>query len=153
MPARRQVLRRTAAIAGLLGCTGLFPQLAWAVGNNAFDAKTVQDALAALSPLSTGALAESADVSLSGPDRAEHGAIVPFSFGTSLPGVKQMLLLAEKNPVPLIAVFDILASLEPAFSIRAKLAQSTDVFAVAILHDGRALYARKAVGVTVGSCD
>lgn len=150
MPVRRQLLQRTVVIAGLLGCTGLFPQFAWAVVNKAFDAKTIQDALAALG---AAAPTESSDVLLTGPDWAAHGAIVPFSFSTALPGVKQMLLLVEKNPVPLVAVFEMSASLEPAFSIRAKLAQSTDVFAVAVLYDGRPLYARKAVAVAVGSCD
>jgi sulfur-oxidizing protein SoxY len=43
-------------------------------------------------------------------------------------------------------------SIEPAFSIRAKLAQSSDVYAVALMDDGRALYARRQVRVTLGSC-
>jgi sulfur-oxidizing protein SoxY len=150
MPARRQALRRTAALAGLLAGTGLFPHFALASGNNAFDAKTVQDALAALG---AGALVESGDVVLAGPEHAEHGAIVPFAISTTLPGVRRLLLLVEKNPVSLIALFEVSARIEPAFSIRAKLAQSSDVFAVAIMNDGRALYARKAVSVTVGSCN
>ena len=150
MPSRRQALKRTAVVAGLLACNGLFPQFARASRNKAFDAKTVQDALAALG---AGALAESGDVILTGPDIAENGAIVPFAFSTTLPGVKRLLLLVEKNPVSLIALFDVSASLEPAFSIRAKLAQSSDVFAVALMDDGRALYARKEVSVTLGSCN
>lgn len=150
MPSRRQALKRAAVVAGLLACTGLFPQFARASGNKAFDAKTIRDALDALG---AGALAESGDVILTGPDIAENGAIVPFAFSTTLPGVKRLLLLVEKNPVSLIALFDVSARLEPAFSIRAKLAQSSDVFAVALMDDGRALYARKEVRVTRGSCN
>lgn len=139
-----------AVVAGLLAGTGLFPQFARAFSAQAFDAKTIQDALAALG---AGALAESTEVVLTGPDLAENGAIVPFAFNTTLPGVQRMLMLVEKNPVPLIALFNVSDRIEPAFSLRAKLAQSSDVFAVALLDDGRALYARKAVSVTVGSCN
>ncbi len=150
MLSRRQTLKRTAVVASLLAGTGLFPQFAQAFSKQAFEAKTIQDALAALG---AGALAESGDVVLTGPDLAENGAIVPFALSTMLPGVKRMLLLVEKNPVSLIALFDVSASIEPAFSIRAKLAQSSDVYAVALMDDGRALYARKEVNVTLGSCN
>jgi sulfur-oxidizing protein SoxY len=63
-----------------------------------------------------------------------------------------LLLLVEKNPVPLVALFHVAPSVEPVFSIRAKLAQSSAVYAVALMDDGRALYARREVRVTLGSC-
>jgi len=146
---RRQALRHSGVVAGLLVGTGLFPQLALAYSTQAFGAKTIHDALAALG---AGALSESGDVTLTGPDIAENGAVVPFAFSTTLPGVRRLLLLVEKNPVPLIALFNVSAAVEPAFSIRAKLAQSSGVYAVAVMEDGRALYARKEVRVTLGSC-
>lgn len=149
MPSRRHALSHTAALAALLAGTGLFPQLAMASSNKAFDAKTIQDAMAALG---AGALSESGDVTLTGPDIAENGAVVPFAFSTTLPGVRRLLLLVEKNPVPLVALFNVSAAVEPAFSIRAKLAQSSGVYAVAVMDDGRALYARKEIKVTLGSC-
>ena len=146
---RRQVLGHAAALAGLLAGTGLFPRLARAYSDQAFGAKTVQDALGALGG---GALAESADVTLSGPDIAENGALVAFGLATTLPGARQLLLLVEKNPVPLVALFHVSPAVEPAFSLRAKLAQSSAVYAVAVMDDGRALYARREVRVTLGSC-
>ncbi|MBH2018042.1 MAG: thiosulfate oxidation carrier protein SoxY [Burkholderiales bacterium] len=149
MPSRRQALGHGAGLAGLLVGTGLFPQFALAYSRQAFDARTLQDALAALG---AGALSESSDVLLAGPDIAENGAIVAFAFSTALPGVRRLLLLVEKNPVPLVALFNVSPSIEPAFSIRAKLAQSSGVYAVAVMDDGRALYARKDVKVTLGSC-
>ena len=149
-PSRRQALGRTAVVAGLLAGLGLLPKFARAANSKAFDAKTVQEALAALG---SGAPIESGDVVLSGPDLVENGAIVPFSLGTTLPGVKRLLLLVEKNPVSLIALFEVSPSIEPTFSIRAKMAESSNVFAVALMDDGRALYASKAVSVTVGSCN
>ena len=38
------------------------------------------------------------------------------------------------------------------FSTRAKMGQSSDVYAVAIMADGRALFAKKEVKVTLGGC-
>jgi sulfur-oxidizing protein SoxY len=41
---------------------------------------------------------------------------------------------------------------EHNFSIRAKMGQSSDVYAVAITADGKALFAKKEVKVTLGGC-
>lgn len=149
MSSRRRALRHTAALAGLLAGTGLFSHRALAYSTQAFGATTIQEALAGIG---AGVLTESGDVILTGPDSAENGAIVPFAFSTALPGVKRLLLLVEKNPVLLVALFNVSPAVEPAFSIRAKLAQSSDVYAVAVMDDGRALFARKEVRVTIGSC-
>ena len=149
MAPRRQALGHGAALAALLLGAGLFTPLARAWNAQAFGAKSIADALAALG---AGALSESADVTLSGPDIAENGAVVAFGMAATLPGVKQLLLLVEKNPVPLVALFHVSPAVEPAFSIRAKLAQSSGVYAVALMDDGRALYARREVRVTLGSC-
>ena len=149
MQSRRQALKYTAVLPGLLACTGLFPQFAFAFSKEAFEASNIQDALKALG---TDALTESRDVTLAGPDFAENGAVVPFAVSTTLPGVKRLLILVEKNPDSLVALFNVSESVEPAFSTRVKLAQSSDVYAVAIMADGKAMYARKEVRVTLGSC-
>lgn len=149
MQTRRQALKKTSALAGLLASAALLPELAFAFSKEAFDAKTVQSAIKALG---AGALTESKDVSLTGPDIAENGAVVPFAVSTTLPGVKRLLILVEKNPAPLIAVFNVSDTVEPAFSTRAKMGQSSDVYAVALMADGKALYAKKEVKVTLGGC-
>ena len=150
MKNRREMLRQTAALAGLLASTGLFPQFAHAAFNKtAFDAKTVADAIKAYGP---GALAESKDVTVTGPDIAENGAVVPLGASTSLPGVKHLLILVEKNPSPLVAMFNVTEGIEANVATRAKMGQSSDVFAVAIMNDGRALFAKKEVKVTLGGC-
>lgn len=149
MQSRRQALKKTAMLAGLLASTGMFPQFAFAFSKDAFDAKSVQDALKALG---AGAMTESKDVAIAGPDIAENGAVVPFTVSTTLPGVKRLLILVEKNPSALIAVFNVSDSVEPAFSTRAKMGQSSDVYAVALMGDGKALYAKKEVKVTLGGC-
>ncbi len=149
MQSRRQALKKTAVVAGLLASTGLFPQFAFAFSKGGFEAKSIQDALKALG---AGALVESKDVTLTGPDIAENGAVVPFAASTTLPGVKRLLILVEKNPFPLVALFNVSDSVEPAFSTRAKMGQSSDVYAVAIMGDGKALFAKKEVKVTLGGC-
>ena len=45
---RRQVLKHSAVVAGLLAGTGLFPEYALAFNKAAFDAKSLADALKAL---------------------------------------------------------------------------------------------------------
>ena len=149
MQTRRQALKKSAIVAGLLASTGLFPQYAFAFSKDAFEAKSVQ---AALKALGGGTLAESKDVVLTGPDIAENGAVVPFAVSTTLPGVKQLLILVEKNPATLVAVFNVSENVESSFSTRSKMGQSSDVYAVALMTDGRALYAKKEVKVTLGGC-
>ncbi|MBL8388449.1 MAG: thiosulfate oxidation carrier protein SoxY [Hydrogenophaga sp.] len=148
MQNRRETLKQGAVVAGLLASAG-FPQFALAYNNAAFQAKSTQDAVKALGG---GALAESKDVSIGGPDIAENGAVVPLKAGTTLTGVKQLLVLVEKNPAALVAAFGVSDAVEANFSVRAKMGQSSDVYAVAIMNDGKAFYAKKEVKVTLGGC-
>ncbi len=150
MQNRRATLKQSLAVAGLLGTTGLFPQFAHAAFNKtAFDAKSVADAVKAYGGA---APAESKDVTLTAPDIAENGAVVPMAVATTLPGVKHLMVLVEKNPSALVAKFDVSDAVEANFSTRAKMGQTSDVYAVAITNDGKALYARKEVKVTLGGC-
>ena len=149
MQTRRKTLKQSAVVAGLLATTGLFPQYALAYNKGAFEAKNVADVLKALG---AGAPVASKDVTIGAPDIAENGAVVPFTASTVLPGVKQILFLVEKNPTTLIAIFNMTDSIEPNFSTRAKMGQSSDVYAVAVMADGKAFFAKKEVKVTMGGC-
>lgn len=150
MQTRRKILKQSAVVAGLLAATGMFPHYAFAAFNKtAFEAKTLPDVLKALG---AGAPVESKDVTIGGPDIAENGAVVPLTASTSLAGVKQILILVEKNPSALIAAFNVTDSVEANFATRAKMGQSSDVYAVAIMADGKALFAKKEVKVTLGGC-
>ena len=150
MQTRRDILRHSAAVAGLLATAGLLPREAQAAWNqSAFEAKNVAEAATALG---AAAPAESKDVTLTAPDIAENGAVVPMGVATTLPNVKHLLVLVEKNPSPLVAKFDVSESVDPNFLTRAKMGQSSDVYAVAITRDGKALYAKKEVKVTLGGC-
>ena len=149
MQSRRETLQRSAAVAGLLASAG-FPQFVHAaLHKNAFEAKSVQDAVKSAGGAS---LIESKDVTLTAPDIAENGAVVPMGISTGLPGVKHLLLLVEKNPLALVAIFQSSEALENNFLTRAKMGQTSDVYAVAIMADGKALWAKKEVKVTLGGC-
>lgn len=151
MKNRRDTLKHSAVVAGLLASAGLFPAAAFADFNKtAFEAKNLADVLKAIK--AGGAPTESKDVTITAPDIAENGAVVPLGASSSLPGVKQILILVEKNPSALVALFNITDSIEANVSTRAKMGQSSDVYAVAVMNDGRALFAKKEVKVTLGGC-
>jgi len=145
---RRDALRAVAALGVLLLACGYSTQ-AQAYNKAAFDARSLQDATRALS---LGAWSESREVNLTVPDVAENGAAVSVSLGTSLPQVRQMLVLVDKNPTPLAARFVLTDAVEPQFSTRIRMAETAQVYAVVILADGRVLFARKEVKVTLSGC-
>lgn len=149
MQNRRETLKQSLIVAGLLAGAGFMPKAALAWNKTAFEAKSTADAIKALG---AHAPTESKEVSLTGPDIAENGAVVPLTAATTLAGVKHLLIMVEKNPSVLVAQFNISEAVESKFSTRAKMGQSSDVYAVAIMNDGRALFAKKEVKVTLGGC-
>ena len=150
MQTRREMLARSATVVGLLAAAGMLPQSAMAAWSQAaFEAKTVADAVKALGG---GAPVESKDVAITGPDIAENGAVVPVGCATALPGVKRMLLLVEKNPNALAAVFDVTDAVETNFNTRVKMGQTSNVVAVAMMGDGKVLFAQREIKVTLGGC-
>jgi len=149
MPSRRDLLTRSAAIAGLLAA-GVLPARAQATWNKAaFETKSIDEALKALGlakPL------ESKDIVLTAPDIAENGAVVPIAASTTLPGVSRIAFMIEKNPTTLAGVFEFTEFVDTSISTRVKMAQTSNVLAVAIMGDGKVLYAQKEVKVTLGGC-
>jgi len=152
MTTRRQVIFRSAQLGAMLATLGLLPEAAQAQATynaGAFEAKTMPELMKALG---ASAPVESKDVTITGPDIAENGAVVPIGASTTLPGVKRILLLVEKNPSVLSALFDVTDSVDANFSTRVKMGQSSNVFAVALMGDGKVLYAVKEIKVTLGGC-
>lgn len=134
----------------MLAGAGLLPTPAQAAyPTAAFEAKTLAEVMKALG---AAAPAESKDVTVTAPDIADNGALVPIGVATTLAGVRRMLVVVEKNPAVLSAIFDVGQAIDANFSMRVKMGQSSHVYAVALLGDGRALYARKDVKVTLGGC-
>ncbi len=150
MKTRREMLSSGAKLAALMASVGLLPATAMADWNKvAFDAKTLAEAVKGLGG---GAPVASKDVTITGPDIAENGAVVPVGASTTLAGVKQLALMVEKNPNALAAVFNVTDAVEPSVSTRVKMGQSSNVFAVAIMNDGKVYYAQKEIKVTLGGC-
>lgn len=147
---RREMLSHSAKVAALLATAGLLPQAAQAAYNAAaFEFKTMAELIKSLGGATP---TESSDVTVTGPDIAENGAVVPIGVSTALPGVKKLLLLVEKNPSVLSAMFDVTDAIDANISTRVKMGQSSNVYAVAMMADGKVLFARKEVKVTLGGC-
>ena len=150
---RREMLSHSAKVATMLATLGLMPGLAraQAAGYNtaAFAAKSMPELTKALG---VGTPTESKDVTITGPDIAENGAVVPVGAATTLAGVKRLLMLVEKNPSMLAAMFDVTDSIDANIATRVKMGQSSDVYAVALMGDGKVLFARKEIKVTLGGC-
>lgn len=85
------------------------------------------------------------------PDVAEDGAVVPVSVSADLPHVESIVLLAEKNPAPLIAEFILGPEVEAYASTRVKLNADGAVLAVVKSQD-RYYEARKQVKVGISGC-
>ena len=151
MQTRRQTLKQSAAMATLAAGTGLLPTSVLAAFNTAaFEAKGIKDTLKALGI--NGDPVASTDVTLTAPDIAENGAVVPFALSTKLPDVKELILMVEKNPNALVAVFNVTPEVEAKFATRSKMGETSDVYAIAVTKDGKALFSKKEVKVTLGGC-
>ena len=149
MQTRRETLKQSALVAGLLASTGLFPQYAHAAFNKtAFEAKNVADALKALG---AGAPVESKDVTITGPDIAENGAVVPVGVASSLPNVTMVAILIEKNPNALAASFTLPEGTEANVQTRVKMGQTSNIYAL-VKSDGKFFMATKEIKVTLGGC-
>jgi sulfur-oxidizing protein SoxY len=147
---RRELLTHSVKVAGLLATAGLLPQAAHAAYNpQAFEVKTMAELMKVLGG---GTPVESKDVSITAPDIAENGAVVPVTVATTLPGAKRLLVLVEKNPSVMSAMFDVSDAVDANFATRVKMGQSSNVYAVAMMGDGKVLFALKEVKVTLGGC-
>ncbi len=111
-----------------------------------------QGLAATLRALGLAAPQASADLLLEAPDIAENGALVRVELSSRGGAVRQLWLLAEKNPHSLLASFEFGEGLEPRLATQVKLSESSLVYGVARLADGRLLLAQKEVKVTLGGC-
>lgn len=112
-----------------------------------FESKALADAIKALG--ATGA-ADSKDIVITAPDIAENGAVVPIAIVSRIPNTRSISILAEKNPFPLAATFDVAGS-DPYVSTRIKMGQTSNVRAV-VQADGKFYTAAREVKITIGGC-
>jgi sulfur-oxidizing protein SoxY len=149
----RRALLRLAGSAGALAAIGvaglLRPAAAWAAWNKAgFESKAFADAMKSLGAANA---AESRDITITAPDIAENGAVVPIAVQSRIPNTQQISIIAEKNPFPLAATFDVSNGGEGYVSTRIKMGQTSDVWAV-VKAGGKVFTAKKEVKITVGGC-
>ncbi len=96
-------------------------------------------------------------VALDAPNRAEDAALVPVSFGVTLPAgdsrqALRLWLIVDENPAPVVGVFEIGAkSALTSLSTRIRVNQYSNVHAVAELSDGK-LYAVAKFVKAAGGC-
>jgi sulfur-oxidizing protein SoxY len=148
MTTRRTLLKSASAFAALVAA-GLVTEseaLA-ATGREGFDAKTMAEALATLG----GTAVDSKELTITSPDIAENGAVVPVSVVSNIPNTEAIYIFVEKNPAPLAAMFRIPADTMSQVQTRVKMGVSTNVLVVARA-DGKLYSAAKETKVTLGGC-
>ena len=98
-----------------------------------------------------GGATESSDIVIKAPDIAENGAVVPITATSNIPGTTSIAIFAEKNPAPLVAIFDFSEGAEPYISTRIKMAK-TSLVRVSVKAGGKTYTNSREVKVTIGGC-
>ena len=147
----RRTFLKLAATAGAVAVAGLaWTRNAWAQSWNktGFESKAVADVLKSLG--ATGA-AEAKDIVITAPDIAENGAVVPVAVASRIPNTESISIIAERNPFPLAATFEVANGGEGYVSTRIKMGETSNVRAV-VKAGGRFYTAAKEVKITIGGC-
>jgi sulfur-oxidizing protein SoxY len=114
----------------------------------AFEAK---DLAGALSGVGGAGAAESGQITVKAPDIAENGAVVPVEIISAIPGTERIVIVAEKNGMPLVADFGLANGAEGYVSTRIKMGTTSNVRAI-VKAGGKTYTAAKEVKVTIGGC-
>ena len=114
----------------------------------AFDARAVA---AVLDNIGAVSISDSGLIQLKAPEIAENGAIVPIEITSLIPDTQTIYIIADRNPQPLVAFFDISPHLEPFISTRIKMRESSTV-RVLVRAGGKFYGAAQEVKVTIGGC-
>jgi sulfur-oxidizing protein SoxY len=147
---RRAFLTKGGAVLAALAASGLLRPGAHAQTWNktAFEVKNLQELVRALGGQDA---AQSGEITLIAPEIAENGAVVPVGVTANLSNVESIAILVEKNPNVLAAIFEIPAGTVPELQTRVKMAQTSNVFALAKA-DGKFYFASREIKVTLGGC-
>jgi sulfur-oxidizing protein SoxY len=153
MDRNRRDFIRAGGVLGLMVAAGLLTaeqaqaqQAAW--NKAAFDTKSVDDTVKALGGATS---AQSGDITITAPDIAENGAVVPVGVTSKIPNTQAIYILVEKNPNTLAAGFSIPAGTDANIATRIKMGQTSNVYAV-VKADNKFYSAAKEVKVTLGGC-
>lgn len=138
-------------LAGGLGAMLLMPLKALAAvwNREAFESTELAGALKGLQAETQ---SPSQQIDLKAPDRAENGAVVQVEVSSRIPGTEAIAILVDHNPTPLIANFLFSQGTEPFVVTRIKMAESSNVRAVAKVGD-RYYEAMRFVEVLENGCN
>jgi sulfur-oxidizing protein SoxY len=149
---RRDFIKLT-GVFGLLAAAGLLSaeealaqQQAW--NKAAFEAKNLNDAVKALGGAG---VTQSKDITITAPDIAENGAVVPIGVTSKIANTQNIYILVDKNPNWLAAGFGIPEGTEPNVATRIKMGQTSNVLAL-VKANNQFYVASKEVKVTLGGC-
>ena len=150
---RRSVLKFMGSVAALAaaGAGGLLRTAeSWAASWNkaGFESKALADVLKNLGAANA---TESRDIVITAPDIAENSALVPVAVTSKIPNTQQISIVAEKNPFPLAATFEMANGAEGYVRTDLKMGQTSDIWAV-VKADGKFYVAKTEVKITVGGC-
>ena len=144
---RRDVLR-FASVLGLMAASGLISTVQAEEWSRAgFNEKSLD---AVFRVLGAEQMESGPGLTLTAPEIAENGAVVPVVVSSSL-AVEQIAFLVEKNPNPLAAQFFFTPHAEPFVATRIKMAETSRVFAL-VKTEGKWMVATKEIKVTLGGC-
>ncbi len=144
---------------GFLALTGA--GMVTAVAGTLFPGRTFanpDEAVKFISKLTGGAAATEGKISIDLPQIAENGNTVPVTVKVDHPMssdryVKAIHLVAERNPAPEVASFNLSPTNGKAeVAIRMRLAETQNVVAVAESSDGKFFISKKEIKVTIGGC-
>ena len=116
---------------------------------SAFESESVDDALTRL--YGSAAVTESERIRIKAPDIAENGAVVPVSVKFDIPNAESVSIIAEHNPAPLAASFELSERSGGLVSTRIKMGKTSPVHAV-VKAGGKLHRASREVKVTIGGC-
>lgn len=151
---RRLFLKHTLATGAAVAAVNaglLTPSTVLANWNKkAFAAKTTEDSLNSVFGSTTAN--DSGDIKLKAPAIAENGAVTPVTVDASgISGVESIVIMASKNPQPLVCQYTFGAGAVGFVSTRIKMGQTMDVIAYVKAGD-KLLKAQQEVKVTIGGC-
>lgn len=149
---RRNVLKLGTVLALAVSAGIMTPQQAWAAqqewNEKAFEGTDIDSVVEALG----GDSAEDSDkITLTAPDIAENGAVVPVSVSSDLDDTTEISILVPKNPNTLTAYFALPEGTLPDVSTRIKMGETSDIYGL-VKADGKYYLAHKEVKVTLGGC-
>ncbi len=147
---RRKLLGNISRGVASLVVISSLPSIIWAKWNKtAFAANELNNAISA--KYGNMPVIDSDQVVLEAPEIAENGAVVPIKFSSYLKNVKSISVFVEKNPLPLVAAFNLGKGSSTSISVRIRMGTTSKVIVLAE-SDGKLHRTSQEVKVTIGGC-